>query len=48
MKSNNSDTFVAQDTKERDTSIDATSQDSDEIALARLGYKSEMLREFGK
>jgi hypothetical protein len=23
-------------------------QDSDEAALARLGYKSEMIREFGK
>lgn len=30
-----------------DTSISANSQDTDEQALARLGYKSEMIREFG-
>ncbi|KAJ9102235.1 hypothetical protein QFC19_004779 [Naganishia cerealis] len=30
-----------------DASISADSQDTDEVALARLGYKSEMIREFG-
>jgi hypothetical protein len=30
-----------------DTSISANSEDTDEQALARLGYKSEMIREFG-
>lgn len=30
-----------------DASLSAASQDTDEAALARLGYKSEMMREFG-
>lgn len=30
-----------------DASLSAGSQDTDEAALARLGYKSEMMREFG-
>lgn len=34
--------------REEAHSLDLSSADSDEAALARLGYKSEMIREFGK
>lgn len=47
MSPNNSDPSFAEEAKERDQSIDLSSQNSDEAALARLGYKSEMIREFG-
>ncbi|KAJ9125316.1 hypothetical protein QFC22_000273 [Naganishia vaughanmartiniae] len=41
------DTNKEGDTGGDDSSISANSQDTDEAALARLGYKSEMIREFG-
>lgn len=39
--------YEANDAGGDDTSLSANSFDTDEAALARLGYKSEMMREFG-